>query len=47
MSIFAAQLKRFYVNEVTGHHHLIKIFTHMGVFGNISDTVANISSAFK
>ena len=47
MSIFMAQLKRFYVQECLNHKQLFKIVSSMGLFGSISTTISGISTAFK
>jgi len=47
MSIFTAQIRRFYWQECCNHTQLFKIVSSMGLFGNISDTLNNLTSAFK
>ncbi len=47
LSIFLAQLKRFYWHEVSNHAQILKIVSSMGIFGNLSDTLQNITTAFK
>ena len=47
MSIFLAQIRRFYWHEVANHAQLLKIVSSMGIFGNLSDTLGNLANAFK
>ena len=47
MSIFLAQIRRFYWHEIANHAQLLKIVSSMGIFGNLSDTLGNLASAFK
>jgi len=47
MTIFLAQLRRFYWHEVANHGQLLKIVSSMGIFGNLSDTIGNLATAFK
>lgn len=46
-SIFLAQLKRFYVQEVCNHQQIFKIVASMGLFGSVSTTITGISTALK
>jgi hypothetical protein len=47
MSTFLAKLRRFYWHEVANHAQLLKIVSSMGIFGNLSDTLGNLATAFK
>ena len=40
-------MSRFYWKECCNHTQLFKIVTSMGLFGNISDTLSNLTYAFK
>jgi hypothetical protein len=40
-------MRRFYWHEIANRAQLLKIVTSMGIFGNISDTLGSLVSAFK
>ena len=47
LSIFFAQLKRFYQQECMNHKQLFKIISSMGLFGSISTTITGLQTAFQ
>lgn len=47
MSIFVATLKKHYLTECYGQKQILKIISAMGVFGSISESLGNLSSAVE
>lgn len=47
MTVFAAKLQRHYLQQCANIPQLLKAISHMGLFGNISETLHNLSNAIE
>jgi hypothetical protein len=47
MPIFFAQVKRHYLQQCYNHQQILKLISSMGLFGNISESLNNLSNALE
>lgn len=47
MPIFYAQLKKHYIQQCYNHQQILKLISSMGLFGNISESLNNLSNAIE
>ena len=46
-TVFRAQLKRHYLQQCYNHKQILKLISSMGLFGNISESISNLSNAIE
>ena len=47
LSIFSATLKKHYLSQCYGQKQILKIISSMGLFGSISESLGNLTSAVE
>lgn len=47
MPIFYAQLKKHYIQQCYNHQQILALISSMGLFGNISESLSNLSNAIE
>lgn len=47
MPIFYAQLKKHYIQQCYNHQQILELISSMGLFGNISESLNNLSNAIE
>jgi hypothetical protein len=47
MSVFMAQVKRHYLQQCYNHKQILQLISSMGLFGNISESLSNLSNAIE